>query len=344
MKMKKEYTVEDPLVGKLIDALVKRYAAQETAELFRQIFVTAVKLGEEKANRRDLKLINASLKELRYSFKLFAPYRTIRKVDIFGSARIHPEHPSYKMAEEFCRKIVKQGFMVITGAGSGVMEAANKGAGRNMSFGVNIVLPFEQKANPYIEEDAKLVNFKYFFTRKLIFIKESDATVLFPGGFGTCDEGFETLTLFQTGKCAPRPIILMESPGSSYWASWLKLIKKEFLGNGYISEDDLHLFSYCTTVEAAVKEITGFYRIYHSIRFIQQNTVLRLNRKIPAEYVKKLSKKYKDILKAEIVQTHALAQEVKNAEFVNLPRLVLQFNRHSFGRLAMLIREINQAP
>lgn len=327
----------------LIAKLAESCALPEDRNLIREMLTTAVKLTMEKADHGDLKLINSALKEMRYSFKIFSQYRNIRKVAVFGSTRSKEDSPEYRMAEEFARKIVKNGFMVITGAGSGVMEAANKGAGKDKSFGINIRLPFEQKPNPYIaDDDSKLINFKYFFTRKLIFLKESHATVLFPGGFGTNDEGFETLTLFQTGKTLPRPIILMEPEGFFYWGEYLDFLHKSMLKNKYILEKDLRLFSLKRDVDDAVDEIKRFYRVYHSLRYIGDLTVFRLNKALSEERIRELKENFQDILlDKNIEQRGPLQEEIEQGEFTELPRLVLRFDKKNYGRLKEMIDMIN---
>ncbi|NIQ01093.1 MAG: cytochrome D ubiquinol oxidase subunit II, partial [Nitrospinaceae bacterium] len=237
---------------------------------------------------------------------------------------------------------VQGGFMVISGAGGGIMEAANRGAGKQHSFGINIKLPFEQKANPYILGDPKLMLFKYFFTRKLIFIKESDATVLLPGGFGTLDEGFENLTLFQTGKSLPRPIVLLEPENGNYWSRWLEFVDSVLVENGYVSPDDKHLFQLATSVEEASGRILQFYRVYHSLRYVRGVTVLRFTRTLPPELLDELNEEFQDILtNGRIRSSPPLDDESRNREYLELPRLVLNFNKRSFGRLNLMIRKIN---
>ncbi|MCK9430354.1 MAG: TIGR00730 family Rossman fold protein, partial [Candidatus Omnitrophica bacterium] len=260
----RDYEVGDPAIDSLISELVRKTGPAETENLLREILTTTVKLGKESNDKGDLKLVNNALKELRYSFKIFSPYREIKKVIIFGSARSKVESAEYKMAEEFSRRLSEKGYMIVTGGGPGVMEAGNKGAGLGKDFALNIRLPFEQKPNPYIDEKEKLINFKYFFTRKLIFVKETDATALFPGGFGTLDEGFEMITLIQTGKSRPRPIVLMEPKGSSYWATWMHFVKNQLVKKGFINKDDLNLIHIVKSVDAAVKYIEDFYKVYHS--------------------------------------------------------------------------------
>ena len=227
-------------------------------------------------SRGDLKIISRTLRELRYAFKVFSPYRRLRKVTMFGSARTPPEHPTYKIAVEFGRAMAAHHWLIITGAASGIMEAGHVGAGRENSMGLNILLPFEQSANKVIAGDAKLVHMKYFFTRKLMFVKETDAICLMPGGFGTLDEGLEVLTLLQTGKHDMLPIVMLDEPGGDYWREWQRFVEKQLLGRGMISPEDLSLYKLTDTVEEAVAEILGFYRVYHSMRYVREQLVLRL--------------------------------------------------------------------
>src|SRR5919197_632976 len=217
-------------------------------ELVKQIKDTADKLLRDHANRGDVKLLSTALRELRYAFKVFAPVRHRRKVTVFGSARTPPDNPAYKQAVEFGKKIAHEGFMVVTGAASGIMEAGHIGAERENSIGVNILLPFEQEANAIIAGDVKLMHLKYFFTRKLLFVKESDAIALFPGGFGTQDEGFEVLTLVQTGKSHLFPIVMVDEPGGDYWRRWLAFVEEALVKRGLISPSDLALFKVTDSV------------------------------------------------------------------------------------------------
>ncbi len=285
-KFLKEYEVGDREVDNLISQLVKKSGAKETEDLLREILTTSFKLGKESVDRGDLKLVNNALKELRYSFKIFSPYRAVKKVIIFGSARSPSDSAEYKMAEELSDKLTRKGYMIVTGGGPGVMEAGNKGAQSGKEFALNIRLPFEQKPNPYIYEKDKIINFKYFFTRKLIFVKETDATTLFPGGFGTLDEGFEMITLMQTGKSRPRPIVLMEPPGSAYWSSWMHFVKTQLIKKGFIKKEDLSLIHTSKTVKDALNYIEDFYRVYHSIRYVNGLAILRLNRQVSEKTLK----------------------------------------------------------
>ena len=338
------YRVGDPKADKMIEKLVEFCSTDGCDELLREILTTIVKLGLEHNDLGDYKLINTTLKELRHAMRVFVPYRNIHKVVIFGSARVKESDPNYQMACELAEALVRHGLMVVTGAGGGIMEAGIRGAGRKNRFGINIQLPFEQKASPYIIDDPKLMNFKYFFTRKLMFIKESNATVLFPGGFGTQDEGFENLTLFQTGKSRPRPIVLIELPGGNYWSSWIDFIRSHLLKNNYVFEQDLKLFHRSTSVEDAVDYIREFYRVYHSLRYVGKQTVLRFTKEIPPLLLERLNDEFQDLLtEGSIKISPPLGKEIDGNELLELPRLVLNFNKRSFGRLNEMIRLINRS-
>jgi hypothetical protein len=342
-KRAKDYEIGDESVDSLIRGLAAKIASPETEYSIREIITTAVKLGRETTDRGDLKLVNNALKELRYSFKVFSPHREVKKVVIFGSARSAKASAEYIMAEQFARTLTEKGYMIVTGGGPGVMEAGNKGAKGGKDFSLNIRLPYEQKPNPYINEKDKLINYKYFFTRKLIFIKETDATACFPGGFGTNDELFEMLTLIQTGKSRPRPVVLIEPEGSTYWATWRHFVHTEFIRNGYIDKEDHNLFRVVNTVDEAVRYIEEFYRVYHSIRYVEGLTVLRLNRAISEETLGRINKEFRDILTCgKICPAAASAKEVREKEFVDLPRLVMSFNMHNYGRLCEMIEVINK--
>jgi uncharacterized protein (TIGR00730 family) len=307
-----------------------------------QIKETADKLLNDHASRGDVKLLATAVRELRYCFKVFAAYRGKRKAAVFGSARTRPDQPVYAAAEEFGRRMVESGWMVITGAGGGIMEAGHRGAGRDDSFGLNILLPFEQSANPVVQGDPKLVTMRYFFTRKLMFIKESDAVVLFPGGFGTHDEAFEALTLVQTGKSHIFPIVMVDEAGGGYWKLWRRFIEDSLLARGYISAHDMNLFRVTDSVEEAVREVTGFYRVYHSMRYVRGNLVLRLRSPLPDRLLEQIKWGFGDILAGgTFEQVEALPEEANEPELASLPRLKFRFDRHAVGRLRQLIDVIN---
>lgn len=310
----------------------------------REILTTVLRLMRDNASTGDLKIINTALKEMRQAFKVFAPYRHIRKVSAFGSARTKESSPAYRQAKEFAERICREGFMVLTGAGGGIMRACQEGSGRERSFGVNIRLPWEQGANEFIDRDPKLITFKYFFTRKLMFIKEADGIVLFPGGFGTHDEGFESLTLVQTGKSRPLPIVFLDAPGGAYWKTWKRYVDDHLLRPGLISAEDLHLFKVTDDIDEAIAEIRGFYRVYHSSRYVGDRFVIRLNAALPLTLVDRLNADFRDVLQEGAFEVgEALPEERGEPEIAHLPRLVFRFNRMRFGRLRAMIDVINRA-
>lgn len=327
-----------------IDQFVREYAPCENEDLLREMMVTICRLSADKVDRGDLKILNTALKELRYAFKVFTPYATIPKVSIFGSARTPETHSHYLEAKKFAELIGREGWMVITGAGGGIMRAGHHGASRESSFGVSIQLPFEQATNDLIADDAKLVNFKYFFTRKLMFIKEAEAVVLFPGGFGTQDEGFEALTLVQTAKTTPVPIVLCDAPGGTYWEHWRNYVKSELLGNRMVDEADMNLFFVTGHAEEAVAEILRFYRRYHSMRYVWDQLVIRMNSAISPQLVMEIQAEFADILTNHPIEQRPGPLPEEHGLFPDKPRLVMHFDRRNTGRLRMLINRINEAP
>lgn len=315
---------------------------EQKTQLVEEIKEYADKLLKDDATRGDLKIISRAVKEFRYAFKVFTPYRRRRKITVFGSARTPAEHPAYLQAVELGRRLAEEGWMVVTGAGGGIMEAAHVGAGRDMSMGLNIMLPFEQDANYVISDDEKLVHLKYFFTRKLLFVKEVHGIVLCPGGFGTQDEGFETLTLVQTGKRDLMPIVLLDQPGGTYWSDWQAYVEKQLLKNGLISPEDLSLVKVTNDVEEAVDEIMGFYSVYNSMRYVRGQLVIRLHKEPSDEFVGRLNDEFQDLLEGgriQKVKVHALESDDEHLK--DLPRLGLRFNRRSLGRLRQMVDLIN---
>jgi len=328
---------------KRVRQLVADFGTEHSPELIEEMIVTALKMARDRTGIADLKLIARSMKELRYAAKIFAHYQSFRKVAVFGSARVSPDSPEAMVAAEFARGMVEHGFMIITGGGDGIMGAAQRGAGREMSFGLNIRLPFEQRANETIEGDKKLINFNYFFTRKLNFVKETHAIALFPGGFGTLDETFEVLTLMQTGKARLIPVVLLDKSKGGYWETWMKFLSDHLFKLGFISADDFYFFKITHSVDAAVDEITGFYRVYHSARWVGEQLVFRLAHPLSESRIVELNEHFSDILRqGAIVQREALIQEMNEPEIVALPRLVFTPHRRSFGRFRQLIDAINR--
>jgi len=313
--------------------------------LLKEMLLSVLRLKDSRLDTLDIKILNRTLKELRYAFRVFEPYRDRPKVSIFGSARTVPDDPNYQLASRFGRRLVERGFMVITGGADGIMRAAQEGAGRENSFGVNILLPFEQGANSTIADDPKLVNFKYFFTRKLMFVKEAQAAALFPGGFGTHDEGFEVLTLAQTGKSDPKPIVCLQAPGCDYWFHWRDFILDQLLAHRLINEEDLSLIKIVESEEAALEEIETFYRHYHSLRFVNGHLVMRLKVPLTEEQLALLNREFSDLLMAGVFeQREWLPAESDEPALQSLPRLVFRYNRRSAGRLRQLIDRINAFP
>ena len=337
------YTTHNAAVDAQIAGLLAGMSDEFDRRLLSEMMVSAYRLGQDRASTGDLKIINAAMKELRYAFKVLRPYRNIRKVAMFGSARLHQQHPAYALGKQFGALMVQANWMVITGAASGIMQAGLEGAGREASIGLNIRLPFEQGANPIIAEDAKLITCKYFFTRKLLFIKESHATALFPGGFGTLDEGFESLTLVQTGKSDPRPIVFVDSPRGNFWRPLLKFFEERLVKRGMVSSSDQSVYQVARSAEDAARQIVQFYRVYHSIRYVGDKLIMRLQQRIAEADVARLSEEFRDILTTGTIRQGAvLAEEADEPQIAQLPRLILRFNRKDYGRLIQLIHRINR--
>jgi uncharacterized protein (TIGR00730 family) len=311
-------------------------------DLYAQMRQTVDRLEQEKTTRGDLKILNNTLSELRHAFRIFQPYRRQRKVTVFGSARTPETHPTYLQAVAYSRAMANHGWMTITGAGHGIMEAGHKGAGIELSMGLNIHLPFEQSANPVIEGDHKLVTMRYFFTRKLMFVKECSAVTSLPGGFGTLDETAEVLTLLQTGKQTMLPVVLLDAPGGDFWQHFGEFITKTLLADGMISPEDTNLYTITDSVDVAVEETLRFYRVYHSLRYVQDTLVLRISRPLSPADLEALNHEFADILvDGEIEQVTALPEERNEPELIGLPRLKLHFNRKNLGRLRAMIDRIN---
>ena len=337
-----EKTPTDPELTRRIQELIQYKGGGYNEHEVADIIENGLKLLKDVKDTGDVRVIQTALRELRYSFRLFAPYAGKRKVSIFGSARTKPETKEYQQAVDFGRKIVEAGFMVITGAGPGIMQAGHEGASPENSFGVNIRLPWEQSANPVIAEDKKLITFKYFFTRKLIFIRHSDAIVLFPGGFGTLDEGYEAITLMQTGKAQLMPLVLVEKPGGTYWKTWDIQVREELLRNKLISPDDLNLYRITDNTEEAVRIIKRFYRNYHSNRFVKDQLVMRLKNAPPATAIAAMNEDFADIiLEGDIQKLPPTPEEAADGDHLDLERIAFNFNRRDYGRLRQLIDVLN---
>jgi len=336
-------SIGDPRLDQRIRELVDEIQMEKPRELIEEMIVTALKMARDQTSVADLKMLNRALKELRYASRVFAPYRERRKVAVFGSARTAEDAEEFKAAENFGRQMRERGYMIVTGGGDGIMGAAQRGAGREHSFGLNIRLPFEQSANETIDGDKKLMNFNYFFTRKLNFVKETHAIALFPGGFGTMDEGFEVLTLMQTGKARIFPFVLVDKPGGTYWQTWLAFLRGHLLKLGLVSEDDFNFLHHCETVECAVEHIAHFYSNYHSSRWVGGRLVLRLQRPLSQKLVEKMDTEFDDVLASgKFTQGAALPEESGEPDIAQLPRLVFTPRRRNFGRLRAVIDAVNR--
>src|SRR5881392_1806597 len=340
---RRQWSIDPPFDAR-VRQLVRDWDTSESPELIEEMIVTALKIARDRMNVADLKLINRSIKEMRNAAKVFAPFQHLRKVAVFGSARTPTDSPVYEVARDFARQIVAHDFMVVTGGGDGIMGAAQRGAGRAHSFGLNIRLPWEQRANEVIEGDPKLINLNYFFTRKLNFVKETHAFALFPGGFGTLDETFEVLTLMQTGKARLIPVVLLDRPDGNYWETWMKFVTEHLLKLGFISPEDFSFFKIVHNVREAVTEILQFYKVYQSARWVGERLVIRICDRLSKKAIIDLNDKFEDIVRSgEIVQGTALRQEKNEPEIWNLPRLILTPYRRSFGRFRQLIDAINSS-
>jgi len=340
--IKTEKPPMDPELKRRIQELIAFKGGGFNPEAVEDIIENALKLLKDVKDSGDVRVIQTATRELRYAFKMFSPYADKRKVTIFGSARTQPAKVEYQQAVELGKKLVDAGFMVITGAGGGIMQAGHEGAGPENSFGANIRLPWEQSANPVIQDDKKLVTFKYFFTRKLIFIRHSDAIALFPGGFGTMDEGYEALTLMQTGKSQLMPLVLVDRPGGTYWKTWDKHVREHLLRDQLISPDDLNLYKITDDTTEAVKTIARFYRNFVSTRFVKDLFVIRLKNAPSESAIEAMNEDFADIMVGtKIKAIEATPEERADGDMVDTPRIAFGFNRKDYGRLRQLIDVLN---
>ncbi len=333
----------DPQIEQAMNRLVEQFGGDPASfdgQLIREMIATAGKLLRDGADTGELKLMNRAFKELRYALKVFRPYREARKITVFGSARTAEDHPDYIAASDFSKRMADAGWMVITGAGDGIMKAGHDGAGRASSFGASIRLPFETTANEIIANDPKLITFRYFFTRKLMLVSQGHAVALFPGGFGTHDENFEVLTLIQTGKAVIVPLVMCEPKGGSYWASWDQWVKQNLLANGMIDEEDLNLYYITDDADDAARHVLNFYRNYHSQRFVGDVLAIRIKRPVSAAQLEELNADFADLVaEGRIEQSGPLKGETDHLE---LNRLHFLFTKRNYGRLRLLIDRLNQ--
>ncbi|MGO9029482.1 MAG: LOG family protein [Acidimicrobiales bacterium] len=336
-------TLDPEVLQRLLADVVPDGASGTQRRLYGSMLALVHRLATEGTDVIDLKLADAALGEMTEAFEVFRPYRHERKVTLFGSARTEPGHTAYRCARDLASSMANGGWMVVTGAGPGIMAAGMEGAGRERSIGVNIRLPHEQGANDFIAQDPKLVEMRYFFTRKLMLIKESDGYVVLPGGFGTLDEGFELLTLLQTGKAMPAPVVLLDTPGGDYWSGWDRFVNDTVEPRGLISADDRSLFLITDDVTTATAELLGFYRNYHSCRWVGDLLVLRLTTAPDKAELAELSREFADVVRTGVIRrTNPLPPERSDRDHLELERIALRFDRIHYGRLRQLIDAVNR--
>jgi uncharacterized protein (TIGR00730 family) len=326
----------------LINRLLDEAGAARNRDVLAEILRNTYELASSDVDRLDLKITRDAVKEMTTAFRMFAPYAHVPKVTVFGSARTHPTDPLYDQARELARRLADAGWMVVTGAGPGIMAAATEGAGADRSFGVTIRLPFEEEANELLEGSDRVVSMKYFFTRKLMLIKESSGFVSLPGGFGTQDEVLELLTLMQTGKATPAPLVLLDVPGQTYWKAWEGFIREELVGAGLVSPGDTNLFLITDDVDEAAAEVRGFWRNYDSIRWVGQRLVVRLRAEPSDGELAELNERFGELcVDGGIERTEPLRAEVSDNDKLDLPRLVLRFSVRKGAGFRDMIRFLN---
>jgi len=336
------YRTGDDDLDAQVESLLVAAGITDNEDLAFELVTSVLRMGKEGLSRGDLKIANSTLKEMRYAFHVFDPYRSVRKLAIFGSARTGIDERAYHDARSVGRAIADEGWMVITGGGPGIMTAGIEGAGPENSFAVNIVLPFEPAGGGVMVNDGKVINFKYFFNRKLTFMKEASAYVMFPGGYGTMDETFELLTLLQTGREVPAPIVLFEPEGGAYWRSFRHFLEVELLDSSLIRRDDLDLFHVTSDVGDAIEHLTAFYRVFDSIRYVGGRLVLRLTKELTDEQIDQLNDDFADIVASgRIERTGPAAAEVADGDAVDKARIRFRFINNEYARLHALIRTIN---
>ncbi|MFM8722139.1 MAG: TIGR00730 family Rossman fold protein [Acidimicrobiaceae bacterium] len=325
-------------IESLVSDLLDKSEIKLNRRLITELVKESLQLGQDSTSTLNLKIASTAIAEMREAFAKFAPYSDRKKVTIFGSARTMKNDPVYKQTQAVAAKLASDGWMVVTGAGPGIMEAGMSGAGREMSIGVSIRLPFETSANEVIAGDEKYVAMRYFFTRKLMLVKESQAFICMPGGFGTLDEMFELLTLSQTGKGNPVPIVVLDLPNDPFWGDLDSFIKKTLLPRKLVSEQDLALYRICSSVDEAVAEIDRFYSTYNSMRFVGKRLVLRLNRPISDAHLSKLNDDFSDIcLNSSIERITATKAEIDDNDIPDNPRLAFQFARRAVEKAISLL-------
>lgn len=340
--MQLRFTRTNGEIDQMIDELLDKAGGIHHPELVREMVISALKAGQDTSYLADLKLLSNTMKEMRYTTLVFAPYRHKKKVTIFGSARTTAEEPMYQKCIRFSRLLAEKGYMIITGGGGGIMQAGNEGAGSESSFAANIRLPFEQTANSVMLKNPRLITYKYFFNRKVAFVKESDAIAVFPGGFGTLDEAMEVFTLIQTGKTSPKPLVLVDDE-DGYWEHWFRFMKERLLVMGFISAEDFSIFTITKSYEEAVQVIEDFYTNYHSIRFVKNDLIIRLNKEITPEQIEMVENEFPELRLAgtRIHRISARPEEADEPDLLELPRISIRFHHQHYGLLMALIGRLN---
>ena len=340
--MELSFSKSNEPVDQIITRLIEESGGIHHPSIVKEMLLATLKIGQDVDYLADLKLINRTLREMRYTAKVFAPYRHRKKVTIFGSARTEETDEMYLKCVRFSRSLAENNYMVITGGGPGIMQAGNEGAGSENSFAVNIRLPFEQKPNPIMYRNPRLVTYKYFFNRKVAFVKEADAIVVFPGGFGTLDEAMEVFTLIQTGKTSPKPLILMDDQ-DGYWEQFFDFIKQSLLVKGFISGEDFSLFTITRNEQEALQVIETFYSTYHSLRFIENRLVIRLQKTLSDGQIATLTDEFPELIKNgdQIRCCTAFPEEIDEPDLADLPRITMLFDHHHYGLLVAFINRIN---
>ncbi|MRR05945.1 MAG: TIGR00730 family Rossman fold protein [Deltaproteobacteria bacterium] len=340
--MELKFSRDNVEVDEIIDTLIEKAGDVHHASSVREMIITALKAGQESDYLADQKLLSSTMKEMRYTNKVFAPYRHKKKVTIFGSARTDRNDPTYNKCVTFSRLLAEKGYMIITGGGGGIMEAGNEGAGAENSFAVNIRLPFEQMPNSVMLANPRLITYKYFFTRKVAFVKETEAIAVFPGGFGTLDEAMEVFTLIQTGKTSPKPLVLLDDE-DGYWTRWFDFVKECLLGKGYISGEDFSIFTITRDVHEAIQVIEDFYRNYHSLRFVNSHLIIRLSKELTKENIDILEEEFPELRLpgTRISACAPFPEESDEPDLLKLHRISLRFDHQHYGLLMAFIRKIN---
>ena len=324
-----------------LDAVAREVCGKHDPLVVRRLLAGVLDAASSEIEEHDVEMMTRTVEEMLAADRMFLPYRNVRKITCFGSARIKEDDPAYQQARHFARLAARQGYMIITGGGPGIMQACNEGATEHLSFGLNITLPYEQHANHVVADSERMMNFYYFYTRKLNFLKQTDALVAFPGGFGTMDEIYESITLMQTGKSTLFPVILLDPPGETFWSRWVHFISKELLAAGLISPEDMSLLYVSKSPEDALSAIELFYRRFHSYYFTGEKICIRLMQTLGEETMEWIRQNYTDLMPAGDLEQVASDAVDPESLLASLPRLRFTLRGGAYARLRELIGTIN---